>query len=221
VNFRGKDLNAAGVRVSGTKITATPDEINRVCDGVTVDVTAANLSELTGGAETDLHSHAASGGGSGPNWSDPVTVTDAQMLALDTAHVDLVPAPTDPTVLLLPLVVFIKQTGTNGGYGDGAVGARLTIGWGGVSANEAGAGNIVSQPLAANTVVQQEGYRVIPVGAAMAATANVVISFTLGDLVPGPGLAISLGASDVVGVTPDATRSLLVWTLYQAVTLPS
>jgi hypothetical protein len=65
VNFRGKDINAAGMRVSGTKITATPEEINQALDGISADVTAANLSELTGGAETDLHSHAASGGGSG------------------------------------------------------------------------------------------------------------------------------------------------------------
>jgi hypothetical protein len=65
VNFRGKDLNVAGMRVSGTKITATPDEINQALDGISIDVTAANLSALTGGAETDLHNHAASGGGGG------------------------------------------------------------------------------------------------------------------------------------------------------------
>jgi hypothetical protein len=90
VNFRGKDLNAAGLRVSNTKITATPDEINQALDGISVDVTAANLSELTGGAETDLHSHAASGGGSGPLVFASVSLTAAQVRAIGDIPITLV-----------------------------------------------------------------------------------------------------------------------------------
>ena len=50
--------------VSTTQITSTPAELNRL-DGVSVNVTAANLSELTAGSgNTTLHSHASSGGAS-------------------------------------------------------------------------------------------------------------------------------------------------------------
>jgi hypothetical protein len=174
---------------------------------------------LTGGEETDLHSHAVSGGGSGPVWSDPVTVTDAQMLALDTAHVDIVPAPTDPNELLLPLLVFIKQYGTGSGYGDLSNGARLTIGWGGVSANEPGSGIVVAQP-AVGVLGAPERHISVPIGAGIAGTANIVSAASVGIDV-GPGLAISFGLSDVIDQTPDATRSLRIWTLYQAVTLPA
>jgi hypothetical protein len=107
VNFRGKDLNAAGLRVSNTKITATPDEINQALDGISANVTAANLSALTGGEETDLHSHAASGGGSGAQVAT-ITLSTAQLLALHTTPVTLVAAV--PGSVLAPIALMLRST---------------------------------------------------------------------------------------------------------------
>ncbi|MDD4892253.1 MAG: hypothetical protein PHU85_20210, partial [Phycisphaerae bacterium] len=42
----------------GSMLQATPQEIDRIADGVSENTTAANLSELTGGGQTALHSHA-------------------------------------------------------------------------------------------------------------------------------------------------------------------
>lgn len=70
--------------MGSTKITATPDEINQALDGISANVTAANLSEVTGGEETDLHSHAASGGGSGPQVLDR-KITSAELLLAGAA----------------------------------------------------------------------------------------------------------------------------------------
>jgi hypothetical protein len=106
VNFRGKDINAAGVRVSGTKITATPNEINQALDGISADVTAANLSALTGGAETDLHSHAASGGG-----SLPIIVWESLLLTQSATLTVTTPLPVSGAQ-------FSSGAWTNNGDGD-------------------------------------------------------------------------------------------------------
>lgn len=123
VNFRGKDLNAAGVRVSGTKITATPDEINQVCDGISADVTAANLSEVTGGGETALHSHAASGGGSGPILVADAQLTDAQFKALPSGPFTLLAPPAAGFMYLLR--DWIAVLSTEGGIGYGNIGGYV------------------------------------------------------------------------------------------------
>jgi hypothetical protein len=63
VDWRNTVLNLRELRMGSTKITATPDEINQVCDGVGPTATAANLTVLTD-VKDDLLA-AASGGGSG------------------------------------------------------------------------------------------------------------------------------------------------------------
>jgi hypothetical protein len=112
VNFRGKDLNAAGLRVSNTKITATPDEINQAIDGISAEVTAANLSELTGGAETDLHSHAASGGGSGGLVSVDVPISEAELKNLHVVSKTLLSAQGAGTVVEPIQITVERLTGT-------------------------------------------------------------------------------------------------------------
>jgi hypothetical protein len=63
VDWRNTILNLRELRMGSTKITATPDEINQVCDGVGPTATAANLTALTDEKVAILA--AASGGGSG------------------------------------------------------------------------------------------------------------------------------------------------------------
>jgi hypothetical protein len=62
---------------------------------------------LTGGEETDLHSHAASGGGSGVQ-AAPITLSTAQLLALHTTPVTLVTAV--PGSVLAPIALMLWST---------------------------------------------------------------------------------------------------------------
>ncbi|MBI2569631.1 MAG: hypothetical protein HYV63_21715, partial [Candidatus Schekmanbacteria bacterium] len=56
----GTTVNATGtLKIGGTAVAATAAELNQVADGVSAGVTAANLSALTGGADTALHAHDA------------------------------------------------------------------------------------------------------------------------------------------------------------------
>jgi hypothetical protein len=90
VDWRNTVLNLRELRMGSTKVTATPDEINQVCDGVGPTATASNLTALTDVKDGLLA--AASGGVQ----STDVQLNNAQIKALPnypTGYVEIVPAP--------------------------------------------------------------------------------------------------------------------------------
>lgn len=80
---------AGGLTVDGVTIddstlavndlTASAAEINQALDGIGADVTAENLDELTGGEDTELHTHVLEFGAS------DVTASAAELNKLDGA----------------------------------------------------------------------------------------------------------------------------------------
>jgi hypothetical protein len=105
VDWRNTILNLRELRMGSTKITATPDEINQVCDGVGPTATAANLTALTD-VKDDLL--AASGGGSGILRVSG-KIAHAALLTLPTAPVPLVAAQGADTVIVPHRVTLLRS----------------------------------------------------------------------------------------------------------------
>lgn len=91
VDWRNTVLSLRELRMGSTKITATPDEINQVCDGVGPTATASNITALTD-VKDDLLA-AASGGGSGAEQYVDVQLDNDAIKALPTTRPVLLPPP--------------------------------------------------------------------------------------------------------------------------------
>jgi len=70
---------------AGTTLSATFSEANSALDGISVNVTAANLSELTGAGATTLHSHG--GGGMANNDTTDTLIVNEYLNAKDAVSV--------------------------------------------------------------------------------------------------------------------------------------
>lgn len=88
-NFGRYGIDPRTIGTGGQRLDATPAEIDQALDGIGPTVTAAALTELTDGSETDLHSHAGGGGGAVVK-ETVVTLTNAEIKALNSSPKTLV-----------------------------------------------------------------------------------------------------------------------------------
>lgn len=114
--------------MGSTKITATPDEINQVCDGVGPTATASNITALTN-VKDDLLAAA-----SGPQMSDPITISTADLLALDTVRKQVLASPGAGFVRLVLWVAYRMVPGATPYTIDPSEGIAMRYGAGSATA---------------------------------------------------------------------------------------